>query len=298
MRLQSGLSWAALVGLCLWASMAWSVPVGTETPQPSTPLPLDAPAVAPEDLLDRELFSREPGQNEATHPAPGQTRPDSGSERRPARGLPEPAPGAPLPAPSRLLPDAGEASKPAGPAPAASGLDYSRVSETQNPLVDIARRMREAERLLAQANAGQKTQGLQDSILRDLDELLKQISARCGAAQACQGQWQSPQAADRKGGNPSPQNPPQPVAELPKERSPKGLNPVARASERPTHGRNRQSSALQRTSLVRGAWGSLPERQRQQVMQLLPPEQFLPKYESLIEEYYRRLSEENGHARR
>ena len=38
-------------------------------------------------------------------------------------------------------------------------------------------------------------------------------------------------------------------------------------------------------------WGELPPRQRQQMLQL-PVEEFLPKYELLIEEYFRRLAEE------
>ena len=40
-------------------------------------------------------------------------------------------------------------------------------------------------------------------------------------------------------------------------------------------------------------WGALPERARQQ-MQQLPVEDFPPKYERLIEEYFRRLAEEKG----
>ncbi|MFW5693153.1 MAG: hypothetical protein ACOCWL_02960, partial [Thermoguttaceae bacterium] len=38
-------------------------------------------------------------------------------------------------------------------------------------------------------------------------------------------------------------------------------------------------------------WNRLPERQREQLLQLAP-EQFLPKYQSEIEQYFRRLSEE------
>jgi hypothetical protein len=38
-------------------------------------------------------------------------------------------------------------------------------------------------------------------------------------------------------------------------------------------------------------WGELPEHAREQMLQL-PDEEFPPKYESLIEDYFRRLSEE------
>jgi hypothetical protein len=38
-------------------------------------------------------------------------------------------------------------------------------------------------------------------------------------------------------------------------------------------------------------WGHLPERQREQMLQSFSDE-FLPKYELEIEQYYRRLSED------
>ena len=42
-------------------------------------------------------------------------------------------------------------------------------------------------------------------------------------------------------------------------------------------------------------WGELPQRDREQMLQL-PVEEFLPEYELLIEDYFRRLSEEKGAA--
>lgn len=300
MRIHAGLVWAASVALCVWGGLAWCVPLGPELPQPGIPTPLDAPRPSPETPLDRELFGRDPGQIKAIPPVPRQSRPEVAPGKRSANTPVEFPPKAPLPVPPGLLPDSAEPASLAPSAPAAAPpngtRDYSAVSETDNPLVDIARRMREAERLLAGAQSGQKTQELQDSILRDLDELLKQISARCRAAQACQGQCASPQVAERKGGNPPPPNGPKALTEMPKQRSEKGLRPVGRTSERPTYGRNPKANATERKDLVRGAWGSLPERDRQHMLQLLPPEQFLPKYESLIEEYYRRLGEDNDHA--
>jgi hypothetical protein len=45
-------------------------------------------------------------------------------------------------------------------------------------------------------------------------------------------------------------------------------------------------------NLIKDLWGELPPNVREQMMQN-PTEQFVPQYESMIEEYYRRLSEEN-----
>jgi hypothetical protein len=43
--------------------------------------------------------------------------------------------------------------------------------------------------------------------------------------------------------------------------------------------------------MLRRVWGDLPERERDEMLQLQPPEEFLPKYELLIEAYFRRLAE-------
>ena len=45
--------------------------------------------------------------------------------------------------------------------------------------------------------------------------------------------------------------------------------------------------------MVKALWGHLPERSREQMLQSFSDE-FLPKYELEIEQYYRRLSEEQA----
>ena len=48
-------------------------------------------------------------------------------------------------------------------------------------------------------------------------------------------------------------------------------------------------------AMVKQLWGELPDRDRQQMMQL-PLEDFLPQYQWQIEEYFRRLSEDKSEA--
>ncbi len=43
--------------------------------------------------------------------------------------------------------------------------------------------------------------------------------------------------------------------------------------------------------MLKEAWGQLPPHAREQMLQS-PPEQFLPKYELLIEKYYKRLADQ------
>lgn len=296
MRLRRGIVGAALAVMCLWGAAVWCVPLGPEMPERGVPDPLASPVLSPENPLDRELFRREPGNTKTVAPPAGKAHPELPAGQGPGPALFSTPSDDVLPTPPELLPGSLEPGKPAGSPERAVPRDYSRVSEAENPLVDIARRMREAERLLAEAQSGEKTRQLQASIVQDLEELLKQVAAQCRVVQAHQGQ-RPPQGTEPKADRQPFQGPSQPPAESPKERSEKKLDSVSQTSERPTMGRASQGTPEHRKGLMRGAWGSLPDRDRQQMMQLLPPEKFLPKYESMIEEYYRRLGEENGHAR-
>jgi hypothetical protein len=70
------------------------------------------------------------------------------------------------------------------------------------------------------------------------------------------------------------------------------------AGSRPQESAGAESSAArkgldadERAAMLRQVWGHLPSRTREQIETPLS-EQFLPKYEHLIEDYYRRLAEE------
>lgn len=67
-----------------------------------------------------------------------------------------------------------------------------------------------------------------------------------------------------------------------------GANVPGVPSERP-----QKPSIEEVHAMMRQLWGELPERARQQMLQS-SVEQFTPKYQTLIEDYYRRLAEEQG----
>ncbi len=58
-------------------------------------------------------------------------------------------------------------------------------------------------------------------------------------------------------------------------------------------GQARKPDRREIRAMIKRVWGGLPERARRQMLQS-PVEEFPPKYEVLIEEYFRRLSEETG----
>jgi len=65
------------------------------------------------------------------------------------------------------------------------------------------------------------------------------------------------------------------------------------ATDRVGKGEREDAENADIKDVLRRIWGHLPDKMREQ-MQAQLSEQFLPKYEKLIEEYYKRLAEERG----
>jgi hypothetical protein len=162
-------------------------------------------------------------------------------------------------------------------------LGDAAVSEDENPLLSIAERMRESEALIAQTRSDEATQSVQKRIVADLEKLIEEARKRC-----C------------KGGSPKAQS--QATAARPKISQPcaKPGTGEGKPQQKPavtSNAKPGQTAAAKpdlqevRTMIEKEVWGSLPQRQRQQLLQL-PIEEFLPKYEQLIIEYFKRLSEE------
>ena len=151
----------------------------------------------------------------------------------------------------------------------------------------LVEQMLQAARRIRLSDTGPATQELQRRIVAGLEELLRQAgrdksdSAQQAAAKAAQQAKAGPQQEPKPGENSTPMKPgPQP-------------SPGQAASGRNTPG-GEPLDAAGKTSLLRRVWGDLPERQRNEILQLQPPEEFLPKYELQIEAYFKRLSEPRG----
>jgi hypothetical protein len=152
-------------------------------------------------------------------------------------------------------------------------------------LARVQLRMQQAQSLLTQAGAdGQAAAAplaspVQHEILSDLDKLIADLSKQC---QSCNGQCNQP---------PEPGQHPKPG----KSGAAAGRG---RTAARDSSDRLNSSSAKpvdkgEVNEMVKALWGHLPERSREQMLQSFSDE-FLPKYELEIEQYYRRLSEEQG----
>ncbi len=161
-------------------------------------------------------------------------------------------------------------------------LGQAGVSEDAHPLLAIARQMRDVQARLARQGADAETAALQHQIVAQLDKLLEQ--ARSQASAAGESQRQAPPSADRQPGG-------QPDAPSAGDDEPQ-RGPTREATDEPGEAESIDEplDPQQALQAMERLWNRLPERQREQLLQLAP-EHFLPKYQSEIEQYFRRLSE-------
>ncbi|MBN2216441.1 MAG: hypothetical protein JW719_03595 [Pirellulales bacterium] len=206
---------------------------------------------------------------------------------------PRPAPSSPV---DRAHADPADRGRAAGFAPArispqsvwADELGLAGVSEDVLPLLSVAQQMRDVENMLGRAQCGAATQHAQRQILDSLDRLLEQVGSRCcptrsAAKTSDAGQNQKPSSGvkpcDGQKSGPS------------QGAAPDRTGKTGSGTGQEPSGDQRRVDAAQTRDLMKRLWGELPPRQRDQVLQL-PAEEFLPQYEIMIEQYFRRLSEE------
>ncbi|MBN2474134.1 MAG: hypothetical protein JXB62_05985 [Pirellulales bacterium] len=168
-------------------------------------------------------------------------------------------------------------------------LGAAAVSEDDNPLLEVARRMRTAEALIAQSELGRATLNVQQQIVVDLEELIKQARKQCKSGGKPGTKPGAKQGQQVKSDTPA--GPP-----IPKSGSGGGKQPGPTIAGRqdtpnPAPAPVQGVDMGQMQDVIRKLWGQLPQRERERMTQS-PPEEFLPKYEFLIEQYYRRLAEE------
>ena len=151
------------------------------------------------------------------------------------------------------------------------------------PILEIVREMREAGTRIGQADAGAATQQIQRQIVADLDRLIEQARKKAGQCSPSAGQ--PPPGAPRSSVSP-PSSKPGAAGQKP------GNRPAASTAKRPSGGgRTAKADAAETRAVIKRLWGMLPQHEREQMLQL-PAEDFPPKYELQIEDYFRRLAEE------
>jgi hypothetical protein len=177
-------------------------------------------------------------------------------------------------------------------APRSSPLAPSQpVAPDLIPLARVRQGMQNAQALLAQPGAEThvgtiKLAGTtQREVVSELDQLIAQLSKQC----QCQG------GACDKPPQPNPNGKPKPGTK-PGNAVANGKAPARDSSDRLDRTSAQSVKKGDLDDVVKELWGHLPERSREQMLQSFS-EEFLPKYELEIEQYYRRLGEEQSAAR-
>ena len=145
----------------------------------------------------------------------------------------------------------------------------------ENPLIRIGQKMRSSQERIAGKDTSAETQTGQKEILSELAKLIEQTKKQCnGGGNGKPGSGKSSAAAGAGTGDARP-------------------GQASEATDRVGKSERENAETADVKDVLRRIWGHLPEKVREQ-MQAQIREEFLPKYEKLIEEYYKRLAEERG----
>ena len=161
--------------------------------------------------------------------------------------------------------------KPSNDPPAASkpGGEAEVPADVTDPLAVVGERMRAAQRRMANRDTSESTQQLQRQIQADLAALIEQARQQSGKQKSGSGPGNQ---AGNAGGNPTPA-------------------PPRDSTDRVEGGTKEAVETADVKNTISRFWGHLPDKLREQLQSSLS-EQYLPKYERLIEEYYRALAED------
>jgi hypothetical protein len=173
--------------------------------------------------------------------------------------------------------------QPAAPQTNSFGVSKNPLAQ---PLAQVRQHMQSAEALLVQPgldtdNSSARLAGtVQKKVLSDLDQIIAQLSKQCGQCNG--GQCNGDKPCDKPGQKPGN-----------KSGMAKGTGKSAAkdSTDRLDRTTAKAVDKSEVDAMVKALWGQLPERSREQMQQSFSDE-FLPKYELEIEQYYRRLSEE------
>lgn len=159
-----------------------------------------------------------------------------------------------------------------------SGEDLGQPSKPRDPLVTIGEKMRTVEVRLSGNELDQQTEDLQKQILDDLSSLVQECKKQCQG-----GNCNKPGSPKKTGAKPGQSASKQGLRDSPSQTSSTKLE--KRNTE---HG---DRAAVEKA--MRESWGHLPQRARQQI-ESNPGDAFLPKYELMLEKYFKRLGEEDA----
>ena len=204
-----------------------------------------------------------------------------------------------------LSPEAG--AKPAGPAafvprdemldrmlkPGNAGAVGEDVGES--PLAGVVNGMRQAETLIRDEAKAKPAVPVQKEVVTRLEELIAQMEKQCQGGNCNKPQSDKEKQASKR----SQPKPGEGQCDKPGEGQKPGQASkklAQKANQSGTSGANAGVAEVdpsQQQELLKAAWGHLPERMRERMMQGSDSE-FLPEYRDELQQYYRRLAERSS----
>lgn len=153
------------------------------------------------------------------------------------------------------------------------GEDLGQEKKDEHPLKKLGREMREVQQRIGARDTAEGTQQLQKQIAADLKQLIEQAQKK-------------PQG-NKSGNNNKPGSN---SAQAGSDSGQAASKPGQESTQRLEQGNQEEVRMNEVKDALRRIWGHLPEKEREEMIGALG-EQFLPKYERLIEAFYKRLAE-------
>ncbi|MCU0960740.1 MAG: DUF4175 domain-containing protein [Pirellulaceae bacterium] len=159
-------------------------------------------------------------------------------------------------------------------APGSTAEDAAAAKRAADPLPRIAEQMRTVAQRVRRREIAEPTQVAQHQIVLSLTELIDALAAQQAATGAAEAMVDRDAGPDQQRDDPAAT----------------GAQAAQEAAQPPADGQPAAARPADLARAVQDMWGHLPERYRRQV-QNVDAVEFLPAYRTLIEDYYRRLSE-------
>jgi hypothetical protein len=153
-----------------------------------------------------------------------------------------------------------------------------------SPLASVIQGMRRAEGLLADDSIEQPAVPVQRQVVAELEELIAKMEKQCKSCSKSK----KPSDSNKQASKRSQPKPGQ--CDKPGSKSNSKPSKAARSSNTSFSSANSPGESTPPEELMKEAWGHLPERMREQMMQASSDE-FLPEYREQLEAYFRRLAE-------
>jgi hypothetical protein len=175
------------------------------------------------------------------------------------------------------------------------GMEAAGEDVGESPLAGVVNGMRQAESLIRNETKAKPAVPVQKEVVTRLEQLIAQMEKQCQGGSCNKPQSDKEKQASKR----SQPKPSEGQCDKPGEAKKPGQASkklAQKANQSGTSGANAGVADVdpaQQQELLKAAWGHLPERMRERMLQGSDSE-FLPEYRDELQQYYRRLAERSS----